>query len=197
MPGYSAIGSSEALPSREYIRIRTEGANGTSSAFSVHVSLARQCRLLDAVLDNANLQNSTDVPSGDISVAIPDSTSQAVESVLSYLELTTIRIPSIISRPLKGPIDEVTQPWEMDFVRAHGLDNGEFSAHGKLLDIMKVADFLVVDSLKDLCCAFIASTVLSCSTQEDLMQKLGMVRPASEAELSEVYEMYPFLRGSE
>ena len=127
----------------------------------------------------------------------PDCTSKAVESVLSYLELTTIRIPSIISRPLKGPIEEVTQPWEVEFVRSHGLENGDFSAHAKLLEIMKVADFLVVDSLKDLCCAYVASTVLSCTTQDELMAKLGMARPATENELSEVYEMYPFLRGSE
>ena len=189
--------ASDALPSREHVRIRTEGGDGVSSIFAVHVSLARQCRLLDAVLDNANLQTPTDSTVGDISVAIPDCTSKAVESVLSYLELTTIRIPSIISRPLKGPIEEVTQPWEVEFVRSHGLENGDFSAHAKLLEIMKVADFLVVDSLKDLCCAYVASTVLSCTTQDELMAKLGMARPATENELSEVYEMYPFLRGSE
>lgn len=195
MPGYLSLNVQEPLPSREYVRIRTEGEQA-GAAFAVHISLARQCRLLDAVFEDATLQSS-ETNAGDISVAIPDSKAEAVESVLAYLDLITIRIPSIISRPLKGPIEEVTQPWEVDFVRSHGLEGGDFSAHLKLLEILKVADFLVIDSLKDLCCAYIASTVLSCHSQEELLTKIGMSRPATEDELAEVYDMYPFLRGSE
>ena len=164
-----------------------------ASCYAIHPSLARQCRILDAVLDQGDLQPRSDETSP--SLILPTEFPQAtLETVFLYLSLWSSHVPSIIGRPLCGPFHELVQPWELNFVQQHGLSAMDPMKHEPLIDMMKLADFLVIDPLRDLCCAFLASLVLSCSSEGDLLKLLGGQQPLSERELKNVYEQFPFLQ---
>lgn len=182
-------------PSREYVRMFVKDENGSQTVFAVHKRIARQCKLLDAVLDELELMEAD--PQSDAfegSACIPDVDIEACQSAFDYLELTTTRVPSIISRPLRAPLQELVQPWEYDFLQERCLEKGNVAHHQKLLCVMQVSDFLMIDSLRDLCCAFLASIALHCRTEVELLTLLGLPRPASSDELELIYSQFPFLK---
>lgn len=191
------LGQADPLPGREYVRMRTESPSEPSTTYAVHHSIVRQCRLLDIALDESDLQvdgDATKPVMSDITAVIPDCTRETAELVFKYLKLTTARIPTILSRPLKAPLEELVQPWERDFLVNSCLENKDPSRHRPLLNIMRTAEFLVIDSLRDLCCAFLASIVLKCSSESEVLHVLGLSRAATSEELQPVFELYPFLR---
>eukprot|EP00388_Colpodella_angusta_P006549 GDKJ01019267.1.p1 GENE.GDKJ01019267.1~~GDKJ01019267.1.p1 ORF type:complete len:223 (+),score=-9.23 GDKJ01019267.1:30-671(+) len=191
------IGQTEPLPGREYVRMRTEAPSEPSTTYAVHHSIVRQCRLLDIALDESDLQVDGDLARpamADITAVIPDCTKDTAELVFKYLKLTAVRIPTILSRPLKAPLEELVQPWEREFLVESCLENRDPSRHRPLLNIMRAAEFLVIDSLRDLCCAFLASLVLKCSSEQEVLNVLGLPRAATAEELQPVLELYPFLR---
>eukprot|EP00796_Vickermania_ingenoplastis_P013396 gene13396-9219_t len=153
---------------------------------------ARHCRLLEALLDAADLNISSEVDPirGPIPpVVLPQGTEKGCEKVFEYLEYLQRYLPSIISRPLRSPIEECIQSWELSFLT--GMAFGEPSnivtssdALRKLLDgnahsldlVLEVAmlsDFLMIESLTDLTCAFLASLGLSANSETDLLRLWG------------------------
>lgn len=180
-------------PEREYIRITVsqDDANVEPVAFAVHKRIARQCKLFDAILDELDL---ADDSSTEGTATIPDVDPEACAAALKYLELASIRIPTMLVRPLRAPLSEIVQPWEMRFLTENCLEQGDERRHSNLLNVMKVSDFLIVDSLRDLCCAFLASIVLQCNSEAELLSLLGLPRAPSAEELAPLYDQFPFLR---
>lgn len=191
------IGHQESLPGREYVRMRTESPSEPSVTFAVHHSLVRQCRLLDVALDEVDLRGDSSEQVGDITAVIPDCSRDTADRIFEYLGQTAVRIPTILSRPLKAPIEELIQPWEREYLMASCLEGRDYSRHGPLLNIMRVAEFLIIDSLRDLCCAFLASLILKSASESDVLQVLGLPRPATQEELQPVLDLYPFLRSQQ
>jgi hypothetical protein len=62
-----------------------------------------------------------------------------------------------------------------------------------LLQLMRAADFLCIDSLRDLSCAFLASLVMD-RNETELADLLDLDRPLTEAELEPMFAQHPFLR---
>lgn len=207
------------LPSKKYIRViglcsQYEGQGEVASHYALKVTGARFCRLLEALLDAADLDvsHSIDPIRGPITpVVLPQATRQGCEMLFEYLELLQHRTPSVISRPLRSPVEECIQPWELsylihvcfaeqsvnvtsssDFLRKLLDGNGKHSID-LLLEVAMLSDFLLVDSLRDLVCAFIASLGLSANSETDLMRLLSRSAPLSEDELQAVYDQLPFL----
>lgn len=131
--------------------------------------------------------------------------------------------PSILARPLAAPLQHLVAAWEWEFLqrRAFGpkpsrpstaaslvammpfvssrSDNRGPPMHlsppaiSPLMQLMRVADFLAVEPLRDLACAFLATLVMDHSEVE-VAQLLDMERPLTDEELEPMYQQHPFLR---
>jgi hypothetical protein len=64
-----------------------------------------------------------------------------------------------------------------------------------LLQMMRAADYLAIDALRDLTCAFLASLVTE-KSEGELADALDMDRPLTEEELEPMFAQHPFLRPS-
>lgn len=93
-------------------------------------------------------------------------------------------MPSVLSKPLKAPLDELTQPWEMKYVlyTCLGLSRQSTDYYkssdiivrsivkrgttslDRIIEIAMLSDFFLIESLRDLICAFLAFVGLSIST---------------------------------
>lgn len=185
----------DALPEEAVAERTVKMSCGDGTVFFVSDALARQCQLLTAVLDTASLDGPECEDAGDaLSLAIPEADAASLTSVLTYLTLASIRVPSIIGRPLRAPLPELLQPWEWDYIKNHGLVEGDATKHQGLLKIMRLSEFLSIHSLRDLSCAFFASIVLSCASVDEvakLFNKNNVLE--DQAKDAEVFEQFPFL----
>lgn len=212
--------------------------------FALHVRGARFCRLLESMLDAADQNvaasgrgargNRTGQGDGDgggalPNVVLPQATPQGCRALFAYLDMITSRVPSVLSKPLRVPLEELLQPWEMMFLLEHCMDEATTSAIFRrlstekengadvndqasyysiildgaprslniLLEVAMLSDFLLVEPLRQLTCAFIASLALSTSSEADLLRLCGLERALTEEELNPVYAQFPFLRPDE
>ncbi|RNF11376.1 hypothetical protein TraAM80_00993 [Trypanosoma rangeli] len=217
--------------------------------FALHVRGARHCRLLDTILDGYDLQMSavghdaaTDVKENKVngrekaaladlpSVVLPQATSKGCKMLFRYLDMITTRVPTTISKPLRAPLDELIQPWEMNFLLHDCMDDttsraiaqqfGDAKGVGAkgnkaagdtvmayhsaivnnapgslnlLLELAMISDFLIVEPLRQLTCAFLASLALGASSEAELLRLCGVSRPMKEEELEPLYAQFPFL----
>jgi hypothetical protein len=182
-------------PEKDFVRLSiTDDDGAVSSVFAVHKRIARHCKLLDSILDELDLLDDESGSCGvEGSASVPDVDPDACVAVFDYLNLITTRIPTLIPRPLRVPLREVLQPWENDFLQ-RCIENRDTRRHEKLLEIMKVSDFLIVDPLRDLCCAFMASILLDCSGEAEVLNLLGLPRPPTSEEMEPLFDQFPFLQ---
>lgn len=217
---YLKNGEKEKLPSAEYVRFVAQHTSAEGKVvradFALHKRGARLCRLLDAFLDSVDvdLKAKFDPVSGSIPpVVMPMATREGCETLFHYLDLAQTRIPTLISKPLRAPLEELVQPWEMIFLLQNclgmpaaecaGFKTSSFlksvakrgpSALDRLIEITMLSDFLLIDSLCDLTAAFLASLGLSATTEKDLLQLCGLTAPLTEEELEPLYAQLGFLR---
>ncbi|CCW62682.1 unnamed protein product [Phytomonas sp. EM1] len=211
----------DQLPSINYIRLVAHSMSPEGKVvrndFAVHKRAARFCRLLDTVLDVADFstQSKPDLVSGTIPpVTLDQATKEGCEVVLEYLDLVQIRMPTNISKPLRAPLEELVQPWEMAFLlgKCFGDINVEESAEFKtsaffktivkrgprsldrILEVAMLSDFLIIESLRNLTCAFLSSLGLSASNEDELLKLCGLDAELSEEDLEPVYAQLGFLR---
>ncbi|CCW70515.1 unnamed protein product [Phytomonas sp. Hart1] len=209
------------LPSVNYIRFVAHSMNsegkGVRTDFAVHKRAARFCRLLDSILDVADLSSQTkpDLVSGPIPpVTLSQATREGCEIVFEYLDLVQTRMPTNISKPLRAPLEELIQPWEMSFLlgKCFGNVNVEESTEFKtstffktvlkkgpksmnrILEIAMLSDFLLIEPLRNLTCAFLASLGLSAPNEDELLKFCGLDAQLSEEDLESVYLQLAFLR---
>lgn len=183
-------------PERDYVRLTVVDDDGiTTSVFAVHKRIARHCKLLDTILDELDLLGDENGSCGvEGSASVPDVDPEACAAVFDYLELITTRVPTILPRPLRVPLREVVQQWEIDFLMRSCIDNNDNRRHDKLLEVMKVSDFLIVDPLRDLCCAFMASILLDCTGEAEVLHLLGLPRPPTSEDMEPLFDQFPFLQ---
>ncbi|KEG14959.1 hypothetical protein DQ04_00241010 [Trypanosoma grayi] len=218
--------------------------------FALHARGARMCRLLETMLDTADLQldvhsydsnacgslNKADRKgkdsAGDLPpVVLPQATRRGCEVLFQFLDLMMTRIPTTLSKPLRAPIEELVQPWELKFLLNNCMDEtisraitqqmsveqeggnkkNNTNAEGKasyyrvilngapqslnlLLEVAMLSDFLLVEPLRQLTCAFIASLALNASSDAELLRLCGLQRAMTEEELDPLYAQFAFLR---
>nr|CCC94437.1 conserved hypothetical protein [Trypanosoma congolense IL3000] len=210
--------------------------------FALHVRGARYCRLLETMLDTSDLQLDSPrhngkgtAPDSGLSVSmspvvLPQATEKGCLALFAYLELITKRVPSMLSKPLRAPLEELVQPWELEFllhncmyddVRScieRATNDNSWEKENKtpssdkrqahyvvilekapqsldlLLEVAMLSDFLLIESLRQLTCAFIASLACNASSEEELLRLSGLERPMTEDELEPLYLQFPFLR---
>lgn len=208
------------LPGEGYIRVVGKCANPSAPGREVHchyalqTSGARHCRLVEALLDAADLDVETPVDTvrGPIPpLVLPQATDKGCEKVFQYLQFLLTRLPSIISRPLRSPLEECIQPWELSYVMGlcfpdgpsnvvtsndafRKLLDGHSNSLDLLLEVAMLSDFLMIEPLCDLTCAFLASLGLSANSESELLRLWGHHAPLTEEQLQPVYEQLPFLK---
>lgn len=212
-------GEKEKLPSPEYIRVVAQHMGRDQKVvrhdFALHHRGARLCRLLEPLLDavDVDLRPKLDPCNGAIPpVTLPQATKEGCESVFLYLDLVQTRVPTLLSKPLRAPLEELVQPWELTFLLENCFGrSGETgfksttaffkevvkagsSSMDRLLEVAMLSDFLLVESLRDLTCAFLASLALSASTGKELLQLSGLEKPLTETDLEPLYNQLDFLR---
>lgn len=214
----------DKLPSQDYVRFVAQCLGPDDKVirhdFAVHMRGARLCSLLEAVLDavDVNLSSKFDAVNGwTPPVTLPQATKIGCELVFQYLELIQTRVPTLLSKPLRAPLEELVQPWEMSFLQERCL-GGSSSGHDedyktskcfralakkgphsldKILEVAMLSDFLVISSLRDLTCAFIASLGLSATSEKELLQLCGLDAPLTEEDLEPLYAQFGFLRAAD
>ncbi|KAG5470406.1 hypothetical protein LSCM1_01650 [Leishmania martiniquensis] len=212
-------GERERLPGNEYIRVvaQCRGADKAVSRndFALHIRGARLCRLLDSLLDSVavDLKRKTDPLQGLIPpVVLPHATREGCECVFRYLELVQTRVPTLLSKPLRAPLEELVHTWEMRYLLedcflpgiagestsssalCRALAKRGPQAMDRLLEVAMLADFLLIEPLRDLTCALLASLALSTGSQKELLQLCGLDHVLTEEELEPLYMQLPFLR---
>lgn len=210
------------LPGEDFIRVVVKHLDqATTQEVEYHYALAkccaRHCELLVPLLDIAELdeRNQLDLLTGPITpIILPQSTETGFEKVCSYLLNLLTTSPSVIGRPLRNNLEESIQKWELNFLcsifpekKPHRTSDRFHSLPKKaqlttesldlLLEIAMLGDFLMIESLCDLCCAYLAEIGHGAHSEEDLMELWGRDTPLTEEELEAVYLQLPFLRASE
>lgn len=210
------------LPGSGYIRVVGQSVNPLDRQrgdIHCHYALrtigARHCKLVEALLDAAdlNVTKPTDSIRGPIPpLILPQATAKGCEKIFQFLKLLQYNVPSVIGRPLRSPLEDCIQSWELSYLT--GLcfhDSGprdvvtssdalrkllDSSAHSMdlLLEVAMLSDFLLIEPLSDLVCAFIASVGLSANSEAELLRLWGRTTPLSEAQLQPVYQQLPFLK---
>lgn len=218
----SLSGSDERLPGGEYIRVVSHcmgpDRKVIRSDFALHNRGARLCRLLDSILDSVDvdLKNKPDPIMGPIpTVSLPQATRGGCECVFRYLDLIQTRIPTLLSKPLRAPLEELVFDWEMAFLiqdclplinpqypKTSAALSKKLSKSGpqsldRLLEVAMLADFLLIDPLRDLTCSFLASIALTSESPREMLQLCGLDHPLTEEELEPLYMQLPFLRTDE
>ena len=115
-----------------------------------------------------------DVPSGSMAqdaiiVPIPHVPADTLRHVVAYLEHYRTRVPRLIPRPLRKPIEDVVEKWDAaliftDLVLDHDL--GEDRDHEELVAVLMAAGFLGIDPLVDLASAALASIIRPKSVED-------------------------------
>ncbi|EKF31340.1 hypothetical protein MOQ_004827 [Trypanosoma cruzi marinkellei] len=228
----------------------SEGKEPVRHDFALHLRGARNCRLLDTMLDAYDLhmgaidrdalddiaENKAERTGKDAvghlpPVVLPQATYKGCKALFLYLDMITTRVPTTISKPLRAPIEELLQPWEMNFLLKDCMDETTSRAisqqmnNGKdgktksrksvgdtrtayysvivnnapdslnlITELAMLSDFLIVEPLRQLTCAFLASLALGASSEAELLRLCGLSRPLTEEELDPVYAQFPFLR---
>lgn len=225
-------GEDEPLPSIHYFRIVALHTDATGAVqrhdFALHKRAARFCHLLAPLLDASDMRcdtgtmpqhsSSSSSSSSLPPVELPQATGEGCECVFVYLEKIVTCVPTLISKPLKAPLEELTQPWELRFLLENCLglrdisDMGRFTTsasflrpllkkmpHGldRLLEVAMLSDFLLIYSLRDLTCAFLASIGLSASSESEVLQICGLDKSLTEDDLENLYAQFPFMRPQE
>lgn len=212
------------LPSKDYIRVvATHFCPYTEKEIECHFALqkccARHCKLLELPLDAADLSISSEVDllRGPIDpVFVQGCTPECCKVVFEYLGSLQTHIPSVISRPLRGRLQECIQKWEIFFLSRICAEKGkqkhkndkkydqlpEIAQHTRksldfLLEIALMSDFLMIEPLCDLCSAYLASLALSAKSGEQLLQMWEVEAPLTEKDLEVVYAQFPFLKKEE
>ncbi|AYU81553.1 protein of unknown function - conserved [Leishmania donovani] len=216
---YLQGGERERLPTGEYIRVvaQCSGADKTVNRhdFALHNRGARLCRLLDSLLDSVDvdLKRKVDPVQGLIPpVMLPHATREGCECVFRYLELIQTRVPTLLSKPLRAPLEELVCEWEMTYLLedcflpgvavetktsaalCHTLAKRGPQTMDRVLEVAMLADFLLIEPLRDLTCALLASLALSAGSEKELLQLCGLDHVLTEEELEPLYMQLPFLR---
>ncbi|EPY32784.1 hypothetical protein STCU_02653 [Strigomonas culicis] len=223
LPLFVYLGNSERerLPTGDYVRVVAQhmGSDGRAVRhdFALHNRGARLCRLLEPLLDSVDvdLKAKFDTMTGFIPpLTLSQATREGCECVFHYLDLIQTRVPTLISKPLRAPLEELTQPWEMNFLceQCFSGTEGQFkttaafvrhiskhgsAALGRILEVAMLSDFLIIDPLRDLTCGFLASLGLSASSEKELLQLCGLSAPLTSEALEPLYTAYPFLRSED
>lgn len=198
-PSFAQLAEGEPLFDGSYIRLDLVATlddwsdSSPVTSFALKKDLARHCKLLESMLDDSDI-GIKNIESDSDSVDLPGLDVNACIATFQYLEHCTSKVPTVISRPLRAPLSEIIQPWEMEFLLTHCLEDGDVSKHFQLLAIMSVSDFLMIEPLRDLTCAFLASIVLQCEDENELTRVLGLERPLSSKDVDALYTQFPFLR---
>lgn len=216
---YLTGGERERLPTGEYIRVVAQSSSPDKKPvrhdFALHNRGARLCRLLDSLLDSVDvdLKRKADPVQGPIPpVVLPHATREGCECVFRYLDLIQTRVPTLLSKPLRAPLEELVFEWEMDYLLndcfAPGMGD-ESKSSGALcrtlaksgpqamdlvLEVAMLADFLLIEPLRDLTCALLASLALTAGSEKELLHLCGLDHALTEEELEPLYKQLPFLR---
>jgi hypothetical protein len=190
----------------ELLSTSPDEVNGTSSIVSlceggecirIGVSLARMCPLFRDLLESSDLMETggeaAKVAMQASVMPLDDITFNTMTKVLKYVEHFTTRIPTVIPKPLLAPLSSIVSSWEWHFLNTECLVDGNSKAHLDLILVMKAADFLCIDSLRELTCAMMAEMTIN-KTEEELMDLFGLDAPYTEEDFEPVYEKYPFMR---
>ncbi|KAG5496071.1 hypothetical protein JKF63_02369 [Porcisia hertigi] len=216
---YLQGGERERLPSGEYIRVVVQSNEADRRAvrhdFALHNRGARLCRLLDSLLDSVDvdLRRMPDPIQGSIPpVVLPHATREGCECVFHYLGLIQTRVPTLISKPLRAPLEELVHEWEMKYLLEECFPTGVAAeanssealcrtlskigpqSMDRILEVAMIADFLLIEPLRDLTCALLASLALTAGSEKELLRLCGLDRALTEEELEPLYTQLPFLR---
>lgn len=216
---YLSGGEKDRLPPGEYIRVVAQSVGPDKKVdrhdFALHNRGARLCRLLDSLLDSVDvdLKRKLDPVQGPIPpVVLPQATREGCECVFAYLDLVQTRVPTLLSKPLRAPLEELVYDWEMNYLLAEcllisnvdeikssmalcrALAKSGPSSMDRLLEVAMLADFLLIEPLRDLTCGMLASLALTASSEKELLQLCGLDHALTEEELEPLYKQLPFLR---
>jgi S-phase kinase-associated protein 1 len=115
------------------------------------------------------------------------------ESVAEYLTYYIDPIkPTVIEKPLKAPLKDILTPWDKEYVYNKLFKGDNEKEHELLFKTLMAANFLGIESLRDLCCAAIAN-MLRGKTPEQIMEVFNVKEPFTVEEERAIEQQYPWL----
>eukprot|EP00996_Jenningsia_fusiforme_P002548 NODE_3374_length_989_cov_45.597872_g3101_i0.p1 GENE.NODE_3374_length_989_cov_45.597872_g3101_i0~~NODE_3374_length_989_cov_45.597872_g3101_i0.p1 ORF type:complete len:190 (-),score=50.16 NODE_3374_length_989_cov_45.597872_g3101_i0:185-754(-) len=146
-----------------------------------------QSKLLTDLLEEQAGDERAEVPLANVDAV-------AFELVAEYLTHYAGSVkPATLDKPLKAPLPSLLSEWDHDYVYKKLFKNENEKEHEMLFKALLAANFLAIDSLRDLCCAAIAN-MLRGKTPEQIMEVFGVTEPFTAEEERLVEEAYPWLR---
>lgn len=117
-------------------------------------------------------------------IPVPDTSAEALELVLEYMEYHVNHPAKPLERPLKCPIEDLVDKWDNEFLfRKLHPENG----HAALFEVMQAANFLNVSDLLDLTCGCVASMIRG-KTAEEIREMFKIEKDFAPGEEEKIKE---------
>eukprot|EP00994_Dinema_validum_P003865 NODE_1881_length_820_cov_194.792477_g1484_i0.p1 GENE.NODE_1881_length_820_cov_194.792477_g1484_i0~~NODE_1881_length_820_cov_194.792477_g1484_i0.p1 ORF type:complete len:193 (+),score=37.65 NODE_1881_length_820_cov_194.792477_g1484_i0:74-652(+) len=149
--------------------------------------------IVHSKLLNDLLQEDATEDEGSTMVPLANVDSITLETVADYLVHYGEEKPAVLEKPLKAALPELLPEWDKDFVYKKLFKDGNEKAHGLLFGTLMAANFLGIESLRDLGCAAIAN-MLRGKTPEQIMEVFDVTEPFTPEEERAVEQQYPWLK---
>jgi len=96
---------------------------------------------------------------GDSSEPLPvaEVDARTLESVIPWLTHMETNTPTKVPKPLRKPLQEYVTPYEWEFLTTTCLEGGDEKKHLNLLLVLKAANFLGIQELRELTTAMLAN----------------------------------------
>lgn len=143
------ISSYEDIDFSKYCVIQSQGKNASQiKQFKVSLEAAKMSLLFRDILGDSEGKENI--------IPVPDTSSETLELVLEYMEHYVNRPVKTLERPLKHPIENLVDKWDLEFLhnKLH-IDKG----HASLFEVMQAANFLNINGLLDLTCGCVANMI--------------------------------------
>eukprot|EP01006_Ploeotia_vitrea_P060693 TRINITY_DN76389_c0_g1_i1.p1 TRINITY_DN76389_c0_g1~~TRINITY_DN76389_c0_g1_i1.p1 ORF type:complete len:211 (-),score=19.36 TRINITY_DN76389_c0_g1_i1:72-680(-) len=179
----------EAIDMKEEVIIHT----GDGKEYVITRAIAKQSTLLrDMLADNEPADG--EPPEEETRIPLTNIHSDALKHIVEYMEHHVDKQPQQLTKPLRKPLPELLHPWEKNFLYGNVLPLENPEENWEVLhDVVMGADFMGIESLRDLCSAAIANMISKRSLPQ-LKKIFGVKGDITSAMVEEVVSKYPFLK---
>eukprot|EP01059_Diplonema_ambulator_P034052 TRINITY_DN7444_c0_g1_i1.p1 TRINITY_DN7444_c0_g1~~TRINITY_DN7444_c0_g1_i1.p1 ORF type:complete len:234 (+),score=46.80 TRINITY_DN7444_c0_g1_i1:234-935(+) len=125
----------------------------------------------------------------EIEVPLAEVDSETLQCIWVYLELHQRGEVEKLEVPLNGNLKDLVSEADWSYLTNTLMEGGDERKHEKLFNTAKGADFMNIESLRDLCCAAIANMFWN-KSEEEVYHHFGVETPFTDEEIEAMHGDY-------
>eukprot|EP01059_Diplonema_ambulator_P003811 TRINITY_DN13507_c0_g1_i1.p1 TRINITY_DN13507_c0_g1~~TRINITY_DN13507_c0_g1_i1.p1 ORF type:complete len:216 (+),score=84.78 TRINITY_DN13507_c0_g1_i1:67-648(+) len=149
------------------------------------ISAAKRCNVLAQLISKS---------AGEVKVPLYEIHSDIVAKICMYIQHHHSEWPPNlrIDKPLRTDLRDALTAWDYDFYTKQLLEDGDPSKNDAIFLVLKAAQYLECDPVRDLACAALANIVRDVKGEEDFYKLFKVSEPFTEDETKKLYEDYEY-----